>query len=110
VQEDPEATPNLVKAIISKIQTYQSNILGVSESSFFSPICKILQEATKLCEAQLQHASNGNSGTTFISKEQDVMAQVEREILAVLPDHHTWFGKPYHFHHADVEAIMQQIG
>lgn len=35
---------------------------------------------------------------------------MEAEILGVLPEHHMWIGKPYHFHHADVDDIMQQLG
>ena len=28
----------------------------------------------------------------------------------MLPAHHSWIGKPYHFHHAEVDEIIQQLG
>eukprot|EP00026_Physarum_polycephalum_P000898 Phypoly_transcript_00899.p1 GENE.Phypoly_transcript_00899~~Phypoly_transcript_00899.p1 ORF type:complete len:611 (+),score=61.71 Phypoly_transcript_00899:2035-3867(+) len=116
LQEDSDATPNFVQELCTSLQQYRNDTIGISESPFFSPICKILQEATTKCEAQLQSQSyqlvNSDQHENQPNHQKllnNVLAWAESEILAVLPDHHSWVGKPYHFYHSNLDEIMHQL-
>lgn len=103
LQEEPGASNKLVAEFVSSIQLYRSSKLKVPETAFFSPICKILQNATKQCEELMHKKEPGNR------VEQEFINMVDKEILSVLPDHHSWFGRPYHFYHSNVDEIIKQI-
>lgn len=46
----------------------------------------------------------------MINKDHNITERVDKEILALLPDHHYWHGKPYHFHYSNIDYIFQQLG
>jgi len=105
--EAADATEQLVKDLATSLQSYRRHHLYIPDTTFMRPICKILQQATQQCEEYL--LSQNSSKTTIPEIDRSFLHKIENEILNVLPDHHMWYGKPYHFHASDIDEIMHQL-